>query len=154
MCECGDILRVSQILSRYSRAMDHRRPDDLDDVFTADVLIESFYDDDGAPAPLGRRLEGREAMKKAVAAFPTAYGRWHHLTVDHIVEIDGDTATLSAQFLTICSSPGTPSPLGSEFGLGAVLTGAAGYYDSALVRVDGQWLINRHHIIYDLRPPG
>lgn len=68
-------------------------------------------------------------------------GSSHHVTADHLITVDGDTAHLNAQFV-VFEVRTTP-----ERTIQAV---ESGYYDTDLRLLDGEWKIVRHHALGDL----
>lgn len=125
VAEISDRLEIQQLLIDYSTAIDRRRFDDLDEVFTVDAYIDyrAMGGIDGLYPDVKAWLE------QVLPNFP-AYA---HLLGNFSVEIDGDTASSR----TICFNP-------------MVLGGADGqvlfcglWYDDEFVRTDDGWRISR-----------
>ena len=91
--EISDRLEIQQLLVDYSTAIDGRRFDDLDRVFTADAYID--YRAMGGVD--GRYPEVKAWLAQVLPNFP-AYA---HLLGNFDVKIDGDTATSR----TLCFNP-------------------------------------------------
>jgi hypothetical protein len=102
-------------------------------------------------------LNGSDSIGNAVATMMNPHppmGWSHHTTHDHLIEVDGDTATIDAQFVVFNTRGAArraggwpPGVLGLQ---GTVTPIEAGYYRTVLRRVDGRWLILRHQIDHDL----
>lgn len=151
-CDCGDVEQIRQVLARYTRAADFRRPDELDTVFTVDVVGEMFHNQGGQRALLGRS-DGLKPIKESFRSMPPhPRGGWgHHFTVDHIIAVNGDTATMSAQFLTTSADPRRRGPRAPDLAdSGAILCGETGYYECDLIRLPEGWRIRHHRILIDL----
>lgn len=153
MTDRSDILEV---LARYVRAADNRDPRAMADVFLADATVEIFHRDGGAPAKLGE-LSGAENIGAAVQTMmkPHPERGWsHHTTSDHIVTINGDEATIDAQFIVYDvvaeQRPAGGWPAGVSGAQGKITPIESGYYRPVLRRQDGVWRISRHVIVLDM----
>ncbi|MGD9620545.1 MAG: nuclear transport factor 2 family protein [Mycolicibacterium sp.] len=91
--EISDRLEVQQLLIDYSTAIDQRRFDDLDAVFTPDAYID--YRVSGGID--GRFPDVKAWLKEVLPNFPAFY----HMLGNIDVRIDGDRATSRA----ICFNP-------------------------------------------------
>ncbi|HEX2212217.1 MAG TPA: nuclear transport factor 2 family protein [Mycobacterium sp.] len=91
--EISDRLEIQQLLIDYSTAIDQKRFDDLDRVFTADAYID--YTVTGGIE--GRYGEVKAWLKEVLPNFPAYY----HMLGNVDVRISGDTATSRA----ICFNP-------------------------------------------------
>ncbi|CDQ43001.1 MAG: nuclear transport factor 2 family protein [Mycolicibacterium neoaurum] len=123
--EISDRLEIQQLLIAYSTAIDSRRFDDLDQVFTADAYID--YRAMGGVD--GRYPEVKAWLSEVLPNFP-AYA---HMLGNFDVRIDGDTATSR----TLCFNP-------------MVLGGAEGqvlfcglWYDDEFVRTAEGWRMTK-----------
>ncbi|QVI26506.1 nuclear transport factor 2 family protein [Mycolicibacterium neoaurum] len=123
--EISDRLEIQQLLIAYSTAIDSRRFDDLDRVFTADAYID--YRAMGGVD--GRYPEVKAWLSEVLPNFP-AYA---HMLGNFDVRIDGDTATSR----TLCFNP-------------MVLGGAEGqvlfcglWYDDEFVRTAEGWRMTK-----------
>jgi hypothetical protein len=119
-----EILRT---LHRYGQALDYGVPDQFLDVFTDDAVVEVRMPD----GSVGNLMEGREALTAYIAKAPVppaAYNK--HLTIDPLIEIDGDRATVVSYWLLL---------KGDAEGHPAI--GSFGRYRDVLVQADGAWRI-------------
>ena len=85
--EISDRLEIQQLLVDYSTAIDQRRFDDLDKVFTPDAYID--YRALGGID--GRYPEVKEWLAQVLPSFPV----YAHMLGNFAVRIDGDTASCS-----------------------------------------------------------
>ena len=122
--EISDRLEIQQLLIAYSTAIDSRRFDDLDQVFTADAYID--YRAMGGVD--GRYPEVKAWLSEVLPNFP-AYA---HMLGNFDVRIDGDTATSR----TLCFNP---MVLGGD---GQVLFCGL-WYDDEFVRTAEGWRMTK-----------
>jgi SnoaL-like domain len=97
----SDELAVQQVLAHYVRAHDRRDGAAMAALFTPQGRVEIFYNNAGELEPLGE-LMGREAIANAVVHMmkPHPPRGWSHNATDGLlIEIDGDRATVDAQFM-------------------------------------------------------
>ncbi|MEH3132992.1 MAG: nuclear transport factor 2 family protein [Mycolicibacterium neoaurum] len=123
--EISDRLEIQQLLIAYSTAIDSRRFDDLDQVFTADAYID--YRAMGGVD--GRYPEVKAWLSEVLPNFP-AYA---HLVGNFDVRITGDTATSR----TLCFNP---MVLGGEEGQ-VLFCGL--WYDDEFVRTAEGWRMTK-----------
>jgi hypothetical protein len=91
--EISDRMEIQQLITDYSTAIDNRRFDDLDAVFTPDAYIDY--------TALGG-IEGRYPEVKAwLAEVLPNFPMYAHMLGNFSVRIDGDTASSR----TICFNP-------------------------------------------------
>jgi hypothetical protein len=124
-------------------------------VFVADIA--------GNDSPLvnSRRLTLDDNYNIPVAWIPDSREKphpsrgWsHHTTHDHIIDVNGDDATLDAQFVVFevrgkeRSAAGWPE--GAFGAQGTVQPVEAGYYRPILCRVDGVWKITTMRITHNI----
>jgi ketosteroid isomerase-like protein len=109
----ADLEQIRQLLARYCFAIDARDGPAWADLFTDDGVFHYA---------LGEPLTGREALVGFVAMVPDDR---HHLTMNEIIEIDGDEATVRAYALV---TRGTPP-----------IISAVGEYADALRRTSAGW---------------
>ena len=124
------------MLARYVRATDRRDGAAQGALFTDDAVVRIV----AAGEPVGEPLIGGAGVRWAVENLMTPHpegGASHHVTSDHLVEVDGDRAHLDAQFIVF------------EVRDGVVRPAESGYYDTDLLRVDGEWKIVRHDVLLD-----
>jgi 2-polyprenyl-6-methoxyphenol hydroxylase-like FAD-dependent oxidoreductase len=147
---------VQQMLARYVRGVDARDGAAVAAVFKEDGRVEISYNNSGKSEPLGE-LVGRDAIAAAVSQMMkphSARGWSHHTTHDHIIDVNGDDATLDAQFVVFevrgKERPATGWPEGAFGAQGTVQPIEAGYYRPILRRVDGVWKIATMRIAHSL----
>src|SRR4029077_11323908 len=91
--EISDRLEIQQLLVDYSTAIDQRRFDDLDKVFTPDAYIDYRA---------SRDIDGRyPEVKKWLSEVLTIFPVYAHMLGNFAVRIDGD----SASSRVICFNP-------------------------------------------------
>lgn len=123
--EISDRLEIQDLLVAYSTAIDKRRFDDLDRVFTADAYID--YRAMGGVD--GRYPEVKAWLSQVLPNFP-AYA---HMLGNFDVKIDGDTATAR----TLCFNP---MVLGGDDGQ-VLFCGL--WYDDEFVRTAEGWRMTK-----------
>lgn len=123
--EISDRLEIQQLLANYSYAIDKHDWDALDDVFTADAIID--YTEMGAP-----RAGLAEQKKFLAEALPPFMG-YYHMVATSKIEINGDTA----QGWTICHNPMIHDPDN------AMLCGL--WYRDVFVRTPEGWRIKERY---------
>ncbi|MFF3749325.1 nuclear transport factor 2 family protein [Streptomyces sp. NPDC002018] len=146
---------VQQVLARYVRAADHRDGQALAALFEAEGTVEIYYNNAGIPEKIAE-LIGAEAIGGAVVGMMAPHpprGWSHHTTHDHLIEIDGDHATLDAQFVVFNTvgkeRPDGGWPDGASGAQGTITPIESGYYRPRLRRTDGEWKIYLHRIVLD-----
>jgi SnoaL-like domain len=152
----SDELAVQQVLAHYVRAHDRRDGAAMAALFTPRGRVEIFYNKAGELEPLGE-LVGREAIANAVVHLmkPHPPRGWSHNATDGLlIDIDGDRATVDAQFMVFSilgdAKPASGWPAGASGAMGAITPIESGYYTQKLVRVDGQWLIESLQVRHNL----
>jgi hypothetical protein len=154
----SDELAVQQVLAHYSRAHDRRDGAAVAALFTPQARVSIFYNNnpDGTPELIGE-LVGREAIANATTHMmkPHPARGWSHNATDGLlIEIDGDHATVDAQFMVFSilgdAKPASGWPAGARGAMGTITPIESGYYTPKLVRVDGQWLIESMQIRHNL----
>jgi hypothetical protein len=100
---------------------------------------------------------GRETIAAAVSQMMKLHpsrGWSHHTTHDHIIDVNGDGATLDAQFVVFevrgKERPAAGFPEGAFGAQGTVQPIEAGYYRPVLRRVDGGWKITTMRITHNI----
>jgi hypothetical protein len=148
--------QVEQVLARYVRAADARDGAAMAALFEADGSVEIVHNDSGELRPVAE-LQGAEAIGQAVAGMlkPHPLHGWsHHTTSNHMVEVDGDTATIDAQFVVFetvgAERPAAGWPAGASGLQGTVTPIESGYYRPTLRRVDDLWRLQRMRIFLDM----
>jgi hypothetical protein len=150
---------IREIVSRYTRAADSRDGGTLAALYEADAVVEIHYhgpdgiDDGELLGTLSGGDQIAEAMSTAMAPHPPL-GWSHHTTYDHLVSVDGDEASVEAQFITF-NVVGTRKPEGGwpagTFGAQGTITPIeSGYYRFTFRRTDGAWRIRHQDVIHDI----
>jgi hypothetical protein len=125
LAEISDRLEIQQLLVDYSTAIDNRRFDDLDTVFTPDAYID--YRALGGID--GRYPEVKKWLSEVLPTFPV----YAHMLGNFSVRIDGDTASSRV----ICFNP-MVLPGDNDQALFCGL-----WYDDEFVRTPGGWRMTR-----------
>ncbi|BBZ34346.1 nuclear transport factor 2 family protein [Mycolicibacterium confluentis] len=123
--EISDRLEIQQLLVDYSSAIDQRRFDDLDRVFTPDAYID--YRVTGGID--GRFPEVKAWLKDVLPNFPA----YSHMLGNFDIRIDGDTATAR----TICFNPMVFDSESKQI----LFVGI--WYEDELLRTDPGWRMTR-----------
>jgi hypothetical protein len=154
----SDELAVQQVLAHYVRAHDRRDGAAMGALFTPEARVTILYSNnpDGEPELIGE-LAGREAIAQATTHMmkPHPPRGWSHNATDGLlIDIDGDRATLDAQFMVFTilgdAKPASGWPAGAMGAMGAITPIESGYYTQKLVRVDGQWFIESLQVRHNL----
>ena len=154
----SDELAVQQVLARYSRAHDRRDGAAMGALFTPEARVTIFYNNnpDGKPELIGE-LVGREAIAQATTHLmkPHPPRGWSHNATDGLlIDIDGDRATVDAQFMVFTilgdAKPARGWPASATGAMGTITPIESGYYTQKLVRVEGQWLIESLQVRHNL----
>jgi uncharacterized protein (TIGR02246 family) len=111
-----DIEEIRRLTAEYNRAFDESRAEDWANCFTPDGFFER--------SNAGRSYQGREEIAELCRSYPVA-GR--HITGEHIIQVDGDTATQTCYLLYLDRN--------KNFAVDMF-----GVYNDELVRRDGKWL--------------
>lgn len=118
-----DRLEIQQLLVDYATAIDQRRFDDLDRIFTPDAYIDY------------RAMGGIDGVFPEVKAWLAKvlpdFGAYYHLLGNFDIRVEGDTATAR----TACFNP-------MQFTGGQVLFCAL-WYDDEFVRTPDGWRMTR-----------
>lgn len=151
-----DTQAVREVLARYVRAADRRDPEAMADLYLDTAKVEITYNDSGTIQPLGE-LVGKDAIRAAVAGMMQPHpprGASHHTTFDHIIEFDGDRATIDAQFIVYGVQgefmPESGWPSGAQGAQGTIRPIEAGYYRPTLLRTPQGWKIETQRIEHNL----
>ena len=154
----SDELAVQQVLARYVRAHDRRDGAAMARLFMPEARVTIFHNNnpDGEPELIGE-LAGREAIAQAVTHVmkPHPPRGWSHNATDGLlIDIDGDRATVDAQFMVFTilgdAKPASGWPAGATGAMGMITPIESGYYTQKLVRVEGQWLIESLQVRHNL----
>ncbi|OBE98632.1 nuclear transport factor 2 family protein [Mycobacterium sp. 852002-10029_SCH5224772] len=129
LAEISDRLEIQQLLVDYSTAIDNRRFDDLDEVFTPDAYIDY--------TALGG-IEGRfPEVKKWLAEVLPNFPVYSHMLGNFSVRIDGDTASSRVICFNPMVLPGDPGKRGDQI----LFCGL--WYDDEFVRTPQGWRMSR-----------
>lgn len=120
-----DRMEIQDLLTRYGVAIDSRRWDLLEEVFTTDALID--YSSSGAPK--GRYPEIRAWLESFLTKFPMN----QHMTLNSHIEVSGDRATGRSYFFN-------PNSFPNESGVPKMIF-VGGYYNDEFVRTADGWRI-------------
>jgi hypothetical protein len=137
LAEISDRLEIQQLLVDYATAIDQRRFDDLDDIFTADAYID--YSAMGGID--GVYPQVKAWLSEVLPNFPAYY----HLVGNFDIRLAGDTATGR----TMCFNPmklggGHRGPEPSDPGdQGSQILLCALWYDDEFLRTADGWRITR-----------
>jgi hypothetical protein len=123
--EISDRIEIQDLVVAYSHAIDTRDWDALDEVFTADAVID--YTEMGGTR--GGLAETKAFLRTALTGFPS----FQHLVGTSAVELDGDVA----RGRTICHNPMVLSP-------GQLLFAGLWYRDT-FVRTPAGWRIRERY---------
>jgi uncharacterized protein (TIGR02246 family) len=105
---------IRDVFARYAFHNDAGRAEETAALFTEDGRFDT---------KMGEPLVGREALASFFGSLPA--GSMHHMFMDFVIEVDGDTATCEASSMVTSK--------------GAIMLTARTH--DVLKRVDGKWLI-------------
>ncbi|GII52687.1 hypothetical protein Pth03_10760 [Planotetraspora thailandica] len=154
----SDERKVQEVLARYVRATDRRDGKAQGALFTDEAVVQ-IYVKRGPDSyePFGEPLVGGAGVEYAVTNFMAPHpegGSSHHTTSDHIIEVDGDSAHMNAQFVVFevrtTARPADGWPAGVFGAQGTVRPIESGYYDTDLRQIDGEWKIVKHDVLLDM----
>ena len=156
----SDELAVQQVLAHYVRAHDRRDGPAMGALFTPEARVTIFYNNNPAGEPeLIGELAGREAIAQATTHMmkPHPPRGWSHNATDGLlIDIEGDRATLDAQFMVFTilgdAKPASGWPAGAAGAMGTITPIESGYYEISLRRTTDGWKIIENHTILDLPP--
>jgi hypothetical protein len=148
--------QVQNVLARYTRAADQLNGKAVSDLFVADGKVQVYYVNRGNREllfVLSGQPEIENAMSNLMKPHPDR-GWSHHTTHDHIIEVNGDHATIDAQFIRFDSvgekHPDNGWPEGTLGLMGKVTPTESGYYQPTLQKISGEWKIVTLVILHDL----
>jgi hypothetical protein len=151
-----DKREIIEALAHYVRALEERDGDAIAALFAPDGEFEVFGRDGvNGYAASGIRVVGRDKIRAMIENGSLPPGRgMHYLTTDHIVEINGDEATMDAQFVAVESNTGVASDhdwtTAAKMLRGSLALSMVGRYDSQLQRVHGRWVFTTHRVKHNL----
>lgn len=117
---------IRDLMSQYCHLVDDERFEDFAELFTEDAVVTAKVAGTTyrGPAEIRGFLEGQPAHRRGL-----------HVTVNHRIAVDGDSATATADFFVIARRPE---------GLHLF---AMGRYDDRLVRGGGRWRFAERHVL-------
>ncbi len=152
----SDEREIQQVMAKYVRATDARDGNALKALFTKDAKVQIFYNNP-KPAELIGELSGQDTIGSAVANMMKphpARGWSHHTTFDLIIEVNGNQAKLSAQFIAYnivgSAKPAGGWPKGASGAQGSIMPIESGYYEPSFEKVADVWKITHLRILHDL----
>ena len=131
LAEISDRLEIQQLLVDYSTAIDQRRFDDLDRIFTPDAYID-YTAMGGIEGPFP---EVKAWLAQVLPNFPAYY----HLIGNFDIRLSGDTATGR----TMCFNPMKLSGRDAGDKAGGQVMFCALWYDDEFVRTADGWRMTR-----------
>jgi 3-phenylpropionate/cinnamic acid dioxygenase small subunit len=125
------------LLNRYAHALDGRNWEALADLFTQDASF-SFARSlgFGAGETDEALIEGREQLVGMIRGSIESLSATHHLLSNHVVDVDGSSATASCYFRAYHAGKDERAHLFEE---------SLGRFDVATVRLPSGWKIRRMH---------
>ena len=125
--ELSDRMEIRDLVTAYTRAVDTRTWDALDDVFTEDAVLD--YTSVGGPA------DSLAVVKPWVEQGLRGFDRYQHVIGQIAIELVGDTARATAYLVNPMVAK---APDGTE-----TLWEVGGYYHHELVRTPDGWRSQR-----------
>ena len=116
---------IRDLMSEYCHLIDDERFEDFMELFTEDAVVTAKI--------AGTTYRGRQEIRGFLENQPPEK-RGLHVTVNHRVQVNGDTATAQADFFVVVPRAG-----GLHFM-------SMGRYDDQLVRQDGRWRFRVRHV--------
>lgn len=124
MSEVEDVEAIRRLTHEFAMALDTKKLDALMDLFTPDAV----FDPGMAEVPV---LNGLDEIRAFFSGAFDALSYVFHLNGNHIIDIDGDTAT------------GTVYHQASAVPVGGEVFTAYGYYADSYARTAGGWKLQR-----------
>lgn len=126
MLSADDKLAILDTIARYNIAADKRDVDAMIDLYTEDGYIEGDFQVRAGEAfgeDLRKIFEMEGTLKR-------------HVSTNHIIEGDGDRAVVDSLLIVF---EGETAPA----------VGATVVIRDELRKIDGRWLVARHHVVID-----
>jgi len=120
----SDRLEIEDLLVRYSRALDGRRFDELEAIFTADAQFDA--------GTLGNP-RGSRAIREMIEGTLTGLDATQHLIGKSLIELHGDEADVRTYLISQHIRESTPGPVKHYF--------LGGEYVDRVVRTPDGWRI-------------
>jgi SnoaL-like domain len=125
--ELSDRQEIVDLITRYTRAVDTRSWDELDEVFTEDAVLDY--------SPVGGPADAPAVVKPWIEQGLAGFDRYQHIIGQVSIELDGDAARATAYFTNPMVSV---DPEGNE-----KLWEVGGYYRHELRRTAEGWRSTR-----------
>jgi hypothetical protein len=152
----SDERTVQEILARYVRAVDARHADNVAALYAPQGVERFSYNRAGVHEQLAV-FTGSQAIRDAVSSLLAPHpllGWTRHATFDPIVAVQGDTASIDAQFVVLevrgARRPAAGWPIGASGGQGTIAPIESGCYQISLERTVDGWKMIENHTILDL----
>lgn len=117
---------IRDLMAEYCHLVDDERFEEFSQLFTEDAVVTAKL--------AGTTYRGREEIRGFLEGQPP-HKRGLHVTVNHRVHVDGDTARAAADFFVI-----VPRPQGLHLL-------SMGRYDDRIVREEGRWRFAERHVL-------
>lgn len=138
LAEISDRLEIQQLLTDYATAIDQRRFDDLDRIFTPDAYID-YRAMGGIDGPYPQ-------VKAWLAEVLPNFPAYCHLIGNFDIRLAGDTATgrtMCFNPMQLSAGPGAPGSSGNQASPGSQILFCALWYDDEFVRTAHGWRLTR-----------
>lgn len=122
-------MAIQELFARYAHTIDGNDSEGWVDCFTEDGIFEL----EGGGSSL--KFRGRENLIEFAKAHINLLPGCRHLMTGHLIEIEGEEATHRCTLTGFLTRPGK------------VYTSVSGWYESKVIKVDGQWKI-LHWIVH------
>jgi ketosteroid isomerase-like protein len=119
---------IRRVLAQFIQLRDDKHFAEWVDLFTEDATFEYG----------SQHLEGRSAIRENVQAL-LRNDRGKHLCVNSIIDVVGDTASVSSDFLKV-------NPIDAGSGATGYGIGTMGRYEDHFVRQAGEWKIAKRTV--------
>jgi len=139
-----DRAMIENVSNRYMIAMDAGDIETVMSTWAEDGILEWVYGTEQGTAAIRKAMSGfvGGAARDPVAADATSRPRTRHQIINHVIDVDGDTATTIAYWFAFTNK--TPQK--------DVQLLYFGHYEDKLVRVNGKWLFKERHIYNESQP--
>jgi hypothetical protein len=153
-----DRSQIVEVVCRYLLAVDNRDGDAARGLFSDHSTIEiSVYNGETHQRQI--KVMGEEFVGYIIGHLLPGHAvgeLCRHMSSDHIVEVEGDTASIRANFLVIASSATADGDIGRT---GTAVQNNArvvqsGFLTTSLIKSNCMWRINRHCVFNDLPGQG
>jgi ketosteroid isomerase-like protein len=140
----NDRAEIENLSNKYMVAVDAGDIETVMATWADDGLLEWVYGTEHGKAAIRKAMAGfvGGAARDPVAADATSRPRTRHQIINHVIDVDGDTATTIAYWFAFTNK--TPQK--------DVQLLYFGHYEDKLVRVNGKWLFKERHIYNESQP--